>query len=204
MQATKEQLQKSQLKDQLKRDIEERIDPDEITKRESIYKTQMQANREQLQKSKIRDTVKNELHNRSSVTELESAGLLVFHTSFMYSYEQYAPFYLLWDNIHKREKDISARSYVHVFLLFPLQASKQQLERSLIKDQLKSEMEERRETKKGTLGDVEEVEEEHEHEQEQEQEQEADRESAQVEYLNVCHLYSIFVFTIYSPLLSWS
>ncbi|ETO17277.1 hypothetical protein RFI_20053 [Reticulomyxa filosa] len=80
LQLAKEQLQKSQMKDQLKYEMEERMDMDELRQHEQIYKTPLQVAKEQLQKSQIKDTMNHSLSSRTSVVDLQNAGIffLVF------------------------------------------------------------------------------------------------------------------------------
>ncbi|ETO30759.1 hypothetical protein RFI_06361, partial [Reticulomyxa filosa] len=141
MQATKEQLQKSQTKDVLKYEIEDRADPDELMN-QNIYKTSLQVSKEQLQKSQIKDTMKHELDSRPDSKELEEARILK------------SPRQVTKEQLEKNQTKDTLKHELDVraepseledarILKSPRQVATEQLQRSLVKDQLKYEFEDR-------------------------------------------------------------
>ncbi|ETO33829.1 hypothetical protein RFI_03268 [Reticulomyxa filosa] len=125
-QLTKEQLQKSLAKDSLKQEIEDRTEAERLEEA-GILKSQMQATKEQLHKSLVKDQLKYDIEDRTEAEKLAEAG---------FSRAK-----------NKREREILLTHCMYYcvkgILKTPLQLTKEQLQKSQAKDNLRQEMEDR-------------------------------------------------------------
>ncbi|ETO17316.1 hypothetical protein RFI_20009, partial [Reticulomyxa filosa] len=141
-QVTKEQLQKSIVKDSLKQEMKERIEPDELMeadptyeiinlakkKKKGILKTPLQAVKEQLQKSQTKDQLKYEIEDRADLEEVTQSVVYFFFF-----------FFLLYGQV--REKKQTSYTHTHTGVLkTPMQAAREQLRKSQAKDVVKNDL----------------------------------------------------------------